>query len=218
MMLKIDASDFRATCQGFLEYAEGFLTTLKDNETQAANAVADAFTEAAYEYVDANARMYPSRLHHVYEWGGVGVPTQRLFTFEMQRVGNVISVIPQFLPSRVPVSPGHVFVNKAAVMESGQSVVIAPTRAKTLHFWVDGEEIFTNKPVTVPNPGGAGVQGSFDQTLSNFKTYFEQSFLSGASYKARMANMRKYFKPGKRSNRGLGQQAAKQFLAGLNDI
>lgn len=120
-------------------------------------------------------------MHHVYEWGNVGSNSARLFTLNRAAVkdGKLVFSL-NFLNSKtaVPVSPslrkpgktgksvkgGHIFKNKAEIMESGKAVHISANRAKALAFpGKDGKIKFIPRGyyVTVRNPGGRAVKGSF---------------------------------------------------------
>ena len=85
---------------------------------------------------DRYAVQNPKKMHHVYEWKGIGNPKARLFVIRRVSVlgGNLI-IEPSFLSSKTPVPidpelliPGkserhitkrNVFKNKASVMEKG---------------------------------------------------------------------------------------------------
>jgi hypothetical protein len=63
-------------------------------------------------------------------------------------------------------------------MEEGVPVTINPKSGGALRFEEGGQEIFTKKSVTVFNPGGTQVEGSYEKTFDDFMLrYFKQSFL-----------------------------------------
>ena len=63
-------------------------------------------------------------------------------------------------------------------MERGVPITITPKRSSVLVFEQGGNTIFTKNPITVRNPGGNEVQGSFEKTVDEFiLRYFKQSFL-----------------------------------------
>jgi hypothetical protein len=68
--------------------------------------------------------------------------------------------------------------HKARIMEQGIPVKIAPVKSDVLVFDVNGETVFTKKEVTVKNPGGTEVVGSFERAVDEFMLgYFKQSFI-----------------------------------------
>lgn len=127
------------------------------------------------EYVDAQARVKPKSLHHVYEWNKVGDPGSRLFKLNrFNSAGLGFSMTYEFLPSKTFASAEgnrrHVFINKAAVMEAGMPLKIAPRHSKRLVFETNGYKVFMPEgaSVTVQRPGGKGVKNSFMMTYSRF--------------------------------------------------
>jgi hypothetical protein len=56
--------------------------------------------------------------------------------------------------------------------------VIKPKRGGALKFNDGGREVFVTSPITVRNPGGVEVEGSFERVFDEFmRTYFTQAFL-----------------------------------------
>lgn len=121
------------------------------------------------EYMDAQARIKPQSLHHVYEWKRVGQKDSRLFKINMiDGSGISFKINYELKQSKTPVPSKkghrkHVFVNKAAVMEAGMPVIIAPRAAERLVFETDTGTVFMPKgaSVTVLRPGGAKVKNQF---------------------------------------------------------
>jgi hypothetical protein len=121
------------------------------------------------EYMDAQARIKPRSLHHVYEWKKAGNAQARLFKLNMiDTPGVSFKVDFEFKPSKspVPAKKGrrrHVFINKASVMEAGMPLIIAPRAAERLVFETDTGTVFMPKgaSVTVKRPGGSGVKNQF---------------------------------------------------------
>jgi hypothetical protein len=127
------------------------------------------------EFIDSQARVKPRSLHHVYEWDQAGNSNSRLFKlnkFNTEGLGFSISY--EFLPSKTfaksESNRRHVFVNKAAVMEEGMPLKIAPRHSKRLVFETNGYKVFMPEgaSVTVKRPGGAGVKNAFMMTYSRF--------------------------------------------------
>jgi hypothetical protein len=130
------------------------------------------------DYIDSQARVKPRSLHHVYEWKQAGKKESRLFKLnKYDSEGLSFNLGYEFIPSKSFV-PGegkrrHVFVNKAAVMEAGMPLTIAPRFAERLVFEASGGyTVFMPKgaSVTVRRPGGAGVKNSFAMTYNRFFT------------------------------------------------
>lgn len=121
------------------------------------------------EYMDAQARIKPRSLHHVYEWKKAGNAQARLFKLNMiDTPGISFKVDFEFKSSKSPVPAKksrrrHVFINKASVMEAGMPLIIAPRAAERLVFETDTGTVFMPKgaSVTVKRPGGSGVKNQF---------------------------------------------------------
>jgi hypothetical protein len=109
------------------------------------------------------------------------------------------------------------FYNKAKIMENGVPVTIAPTKSRMLKFDGPSGEVFTSKPITVDNPGGDMVYGSFEKTVDEFiLRYFKQSFLKASGIydyikkpKLYKANM----KAGSRMGRSKGIDTGFKWIA-----
>lgn len=128
-----------------------------------------------YGRTDARARANPARLHHLYEPGAVGNGNSRLFKLISRNLGtDAFEISYEYLESTVPVPSGHIFRDKARVMEEGIEVNIAPVNGGVLAFEIDGEPVFTSKPVVVPNPGGDLVKSALRE---EFMFYFRPSVL-----------------------------------------
>lgn len=128
--------------------------------------------------VDAYARRNPKAMHHVYEWGKIGLKTGRLFVIKKELLGGgVLGVSSSFLPSRSPVpitpellNPGpsgkvvshrSIFVDKATVMESGRSVSYI---AKRIQAFIGESGLVFIRPgtsINIANPGGAATKNAF---------------------------------------------------------
>lgn len=130
------------------------------------------------EYVDAQARSKPRSLHHVYEWGKIGVPSSRLFKLSKQdteglsfKVNYDFNISKSSVPSKnKKQKKKYIFANKAIVMETGMPVVIRPRSAERLVFELDGETVFMPKgtSVTVKRPGGAQATNQFSLSYGRF--------------------------------------------------
>jgi hypothetical protein len=129
-------------------------------------------------YVDAQARVKPKSLHHVYEWKRVGQPNARLFKLKViSEQGMSFRMSYEFLDSKtlVPTNKGvhrHVFKDKAMIMEAGIPVVIRPRFSERLVFEVPGGTVFMpkQKSVTVNRPGGKAATNQFRLAYARFFT------------------------------------------------
>lgn len=179
--MRINSTAFRKDMNNIMEYSFGFLEGIHRGKKTLYMALGPQIIELASQFVDANARVSPQLLHHIYEWEKTGSPKARLFdiTFTVNNFGLAFnSSLKQSQSikngSRVP------FYDKATIMENGVAVTIRPSRSDVLRFEVDGEEVYTRNPVTVENPGGQ-TQGQFRNVISNFfGLYFRQSFLQAS--------------------------------------
>lgn len=181
-MLRVNFNtiDFNRAFVNVSQYGYGFLDGI-DMEKITFNRFLGGFTaEALGQYIDAMARMNPSSLHHVYEWGATGSQSGRLFKFNVDANKYSIIINGSFLPSK-SVSPTGTepFVNKAEIMENGISVTIRPKNSPVLVFEDDGETVFTASDVYVAHPGGPAVENSFANAIEMFfGQYFTNALLS----------------------------------------
>lgn len=130
------------------------------------------------QYVDAQARVKPKSLHHVYEWNKTGNPTARLFNLYLIdseglsfRIGRDFKISKSAVPSKnKKQKKRYVFANKASVMEEGIPMVIRPRSAERLVFELDGATVFMPKgtSVTVKRPGGKAATNQFALTYGRF--------------------------------------------------
>jgi hypothetical protein len=173
-----------------VEYSSAFATELKKNQDILNRKVGEESIDAFYNYLDGVARSHPGMLHHVYEWGAVGNPAQRLFELTMSSNRTSAIIDAQFLESSVP-SPTSTepFYDKAQIMEDGQTVTINQVEADALFFEIDGEEFFRSGPIIIANPGGEATRGSFLQAFNEFYgSYFTEVHLKAIRFYQYFAN------------------------------
>ena len=177
--MKFDTKEFDKVMRNAIEYSKGFVVGIDSNQINFIKQFAEVVKEGAYKYIDSSARLDPSSLHHVYEWGQAGDPGGRLYQIEYSVGSKNIRFSSSFLESTVPApNSSTAFFDKARVMESGQSVTIEPISGDVLAFEDNGETVFTTEPVNVENPGGVAVQGSFQSAWREyFENYLEQGFV-----------------------------------------
>jgi hypothetical protein len=129
------------------------------------------------DYIDAQARIKPKSLHHVYEWNKQGDPTSRLFRLKkIPSNGLSFSITHDFVLSKTAVpndfnQKRYVFKNKASIMEQGMPVKITPRAAtgRLVFEWM-GEPHFMPKgaSVTVRSPGGKAAKNQFKLAYARF--------------------------------------------------
>lgn len=147
----------------------GKLTSNKSFQSAFSKAVFDQIKEDFGAYIDAQSRVKPKSLHHVYEWGKTGAKAARLFKLnKLSQDGLSFKFNYELILSKtaVPTSKDrkkYIFANKASVMEAGMPVKIAPVASKRLVFESDGITVFMpiGASVTVKSPGGRGVRNQF---------------------------------------------------------
>jgi len=211
-----------------VEYSGAFVSELKKNQDILNRKVGQESIDVFYDYLDGLARSHPGMLHHVYEWGNVGNPTERLFelTMSVNKTSAVISA--DFLQSRIP-SPTSTepFYDKAQIMEDGQTVTINQVEADVLFFEIDGEEFFRSGPIVIANPGGEATRGSFLEAFNEFYgVYFTEVYLKAIRFYQYFSNPRafeKYFASATKGGASAkGRKAALSWImnapGGRNDL
>ena len=171
--MKFDMKDFNKQMNAAIQYSDGFLKGVDQYETYFNAQLAEIIKQAFYKFVDSTARLEPDRLHHVYEWGQVGMDSARLFRIEAFSGRQSIRFVTEFMQSTsTSPSANEPFVDKAEVMESGSTITITPRSGGVLAFeGDDGEMVFTSSEVTVEDPGG-NVAGQFGAVAREFFTNY----------------------------------------------
>ena len=179
MRVSLTVNNFEKQLINIAEYSLGFIDGVHKGKKIFLDNIGKATVFALGQYIDSQARADRSAMHHVYEWYQTGSPQARLFDIEYT-VSNVgLSVSSTFKQSRtIQADSNTPFYNKARIMENGIPVVIKPKANSVLRFYEGGETVFVKKPVTVRNPGGEEVQGSYERVFDEFmQRYFTQGFL-----------------------------------------
>ena len=179
MLVRIDTKAFEKQLTNIANYSFGFLDGINRGKKEFLNNLGKGVIFALGQYIDSEARANSSSLHHVYEWYKTGSPTSRLFNLNYTVSNLGLSINSTFKQSSTLKEDMTVpFYNKAKIMENGIPVVIKPKGNGALKFKEGGQEIFVRKAVTVRNPGGEEVEGSFERVFDEFmRTYFTQAFL-----------------------------------------
>ena len=182
MQVNFNTTSFARDLNNIVAYAEGFLEGSQEGKTALLEHIGEDFVEMVGEYIDANARVNPAALRHVYEWASSGDSSARLFDIKHKVIGNSLNISSTFKPSQSIRSGSNVpFYKKAEVMEAGQSVTISPTNSRVLVFQDEGETVFTSGSVTIDNPGGPEAAHGFSHAFKEFfGPYLSQSMLSAS--------------------------------------
>jgi hypothetical protein len=93
-------------------------------------------------------------------------------------------------------------------MENGIGITIRPVSSEVLVFEDNGQKVFTKNPITVDNPGGPAVAGSYERVFDQFfSKYFTQSFLRSTGILDHLENPQPFksnLNRGKRGGRSAG--------------
>lgn len=209
---------FQRDMRNLIEYSAGYVDGIQRGKKVFLNNLGIGVIEALSQYIDTNARMSPSTLHHVYEWYQTGSPSARLFDIDYTVSNLGLSLNSKFRQSSTISKDGNKpFYDKARIMEEGVPVTISPKQGGSLRFNLSGREVFTKTPVTVYNPGGDEVQGSFENVIDQFIIrYFKQSFLKASgiyNYISKPTLYKKNIKAGVKSGRGVGVRTGFTWIA-----
>lgn len=179
MIVRTNTKQFEKQMQNIVDYSFGFLDGVQKGKKIFLDKLGKEVVFALGQYIDINAKANPSALHHVYEWYQTGSPSARLFDIDYTVSNLGLSLNSKFKQSRSMSQDGNTpFYNKASIMENAIPVVIKPKRSSVLAFEDGGQTVFTKKPITVRNPGGDEVSGSFERVFDEFMLkYFKQSFI-----------------------------------------
>lgn len=218
MNVEFQADDLIKKLSNMTEYSIGFLDGAKRAEPVLLDNIGKSVVESLKNFIDANARVSPETLHHVYEWYQTGSPDSRLFDIDYTASSGGLSFNYTFSQSSSMASGSkEPFYNKASIMEQGIPVVIKPKSSRVLAFEEDGETIFTSKPITISHPGGVNVQGGFKRTINSFfDSYFSQSYLMASGLFDELSNPRAYkdnLQMGSRQGRQLGVKIGYEWVA-----
>jgi len=211
---------FLKELNNIVNYSLGFIEGANKGKAVFLATFGERVTEITKLFIDSMARQSPESMHHVYEWYQVGSPNARLFDINFTVSNLGLSLKTSFRQS-VSIQKGSnvPFYNKAAIMESGASVVVKPRKSDVLVFEKDGETIFTKNAVSISNPGGSAVAGSFQQAFDSFiNNYFSQSFMQSSGIRQRFGDMTLYNKnisAGIKLGRSAGISAGFRWIANV---
>lgn len=217
--LRFDNKVFKKQMSNLVDYSIGYLDGMELGKKEFLVNLGQDVQDIAYQFIDANARVSPQTLHHVYEWYQVGSPNARLFDINYTVSNLGLSFMSSFKQSRSVQSGSTVpFENKATIMENGISVTIKPRNAQALRFEDNGEIVYTKKEVRVDNPGGI-TQNQFQNVFENFfRNYFTQSFLKSSKLKQYFSNPVSYKRnlpAGIKAGKSAGIRAGYRWVANV---
>jgi hypothetical protein len=218
MIVRMDTKAFDKQMNNIINYSFGFLDGVQKGKKVFLDKLGVGVIQALSQYVDVQARANPKALHHVYEWNQTGSPGSRLFDLNYTVSNLGLSLNSKFRQSRTVSENMTVpFYNKAKIMEDGIPVTIAPTKSEALRFSGPNGDVFTKKQVTVTNPGGDEVYGSFESTVDEFiLRYFKQSFIKASGlyeYINKPTLYKKNLRAGSRMGRSKGIDTGFKWIA-----
>jgi hypothetical protein len=179
MRVSTNTKSFEKQMNNIVNYSFGFLDGVQKGKSIFLNNLGHGVLTALYDYIDASARSNPRAMHHIYEWMQTGSPDARLYDLNYTVSNLGLSFKSRFIQSQSSSRDSNTpFYDKARIMEQGIPVKISPVKSDVLVFEANGETVFTKKEVTVENPGGTEVVGSFERAVDEFMLgYFKQSFI-----------------------------------------
>lgn len=215
--VSLNYNKFNNLMNNVVGYSIGFLEGINQGKQVFLKNLANGTIATLKMYIDANARMNPESLHHVYEWYRAGNPDARLFNITSSIKGGGISINSTFKQSNsISKDSKEPFYNKARIMEDGVPIVIKPKNSSVLVFEEGGETVFTKKQINISNPGGSRVRGSFEKTFDEFfNLYFSQSFLRSSGLLEYLENPTAYknnFVAGSKSGKSLGKSVGYRWI------
>jgi virulence-associated protein VagC len=215
--IKFDDKQFLKEMNNIMNYSTGFLEGVQRGKYGMLNNVGASVSQLLGEFVDSNARSNPQMLQHMYEWYHSGQRSERLFDIHFMLMRNGVAFDYSFRQSQsIKVGSKVAFFDKAEIMEEGRKIVIKPRNKDFLSFDVDGEQVYTSKPVEVATPGGTYATGSFDKTVESFfSTYLTQTFLEVSGLRDYISNPISYkrsLNSGKINGRSVGIDAGYRWM------
>jgi hypothetical protein len=213
-----DDTQFVKEMNNIVAYSEGFLDGAVMSKGTLLKMLGIELKEMVSQFIDSNARIDPQSLHHVYEWYQTGSSDARLFDIEYVVAGRGLTMNATMTQSKSnPKGSNTPFYNKAKIMENGIPVTIKPKSAQVLSFEQNGKQVFTKGPVTVSNPGGDAVTGSFEETFKSFfRTYASQSILDVSGLSINLKKSREFdknFAAAKTGGRPLGITTGRNWIS-----
>ena len=207
-IITFDDKQFNKDLKNLMEYSIGYLEGIHAGKQNYLKNLSKDIIESIKQFVDIEAKANPKLLSHMYEWYENGNPSGRLFEFNYVVKDSGLTFGFTFSQSKSIEKGSTVpFYNKAEIMEKGIPVTITPKNAETLAFKIDGEDVFSKKPVVVMNPGGKEAKGGFEKVMQEFfSSYFTQAFMHTSGITQYLENPVQY-KEGMRLGKTGGKSA-----------
>lgn len=217
MRVNLNTRSLEKQLNNIVDYSLGFIEGAESGKKIFFDNLGKGVLFALNRYIDIEARSNPEALHHVYEWYQVGSPNARLFDLSYTATKSSLIINSKFKQSKtLSRDATEPFYNKAQIMESGIPVTITPKPGGALRFESGGNEVFTRNAVTVNNPGGQEVAGSFEKVFDDFmKRYFAQSFLRASGIYDYIGNPKIYkknFAAGSKGGRSVGKKTGYSWI------
>jgi hypothetical protein len=217
MLVRIDTKAFEKQLTNIANYSFGFLDGINRGKKEFLNNLGKGVIFALGQYIDSEARANSRSLHHVYEWYRTGSPSSRLFELDYTVSNLGLSINSTFRQSSTVKEDMTVpFYNKAKIMEKGIPVIIKPKGNGALKFKEAGREIFVRRAVTIRDPGGDEVEGSFERVFDEFmRTYFTQAFLRSSgllAYLNKPVAYKKNFLAGSKMGKSKGIETGYKWI------
>ena len=217
MLVRIDTKAFEKQLTNIANYSFGFLDGVNRGKKEFLNNLGKGVIFALGQYIDSEARANSRSLHHVYEWYKTGSPSSRLFELDYTVSNLGLSINSTFRQSSTVKEDMTVpFYNKAKIMEKGIPVIIKPKGNGALKFKEAGREIFVRRAVTIRDPGGDEVEGSFERVFDEFmRTYFTQAFLRSSgllAYLNKPVAYKKNFLAGSKMGKSKGVETGYKWI------
>lgn len=214
-----DDAQFTKDMKSVTEYMLGFLDGTRAGKPQLMKLVGVSVKEILEEFIDSSARVDPESLSHVYEWYQNGSSDARLFDIVYTSTGRGLTFgFTLSQSSSVKNGSTTPFYDKARIMEYGVPVTITPVKAQALAFDVDGKTVFTKRPVTVENPGGANAEGGLKNAFTQFFTqYISQALLDVTGLRKHFEIASEFndgFRSAKSGGRTLGTRMGIKWISG----
>lgn len=220
MSLRFDTRSFSREMKNVVDYSLGFMDGIQRGKNVFFKSLATRTIQLMKDFVDANARVNPEALHHVYEWYQTGSPNARLFDINYATSNLGIS-FGSTLRQSVSVKNGSTtpFYDKARIMEEGIPVRIRPRKSQVLAFSDGEDQVFTRKEVYVENPGGKETEGALERTLDIFMNqYFTQAFMYNIGidkYFSNVSIFKKNFAAGARRGKSVGVETGYRWITNI---
>lgn len=217
MQTTLEMKEFEKTLENIVQYSYGFIEGVNRGKKKFLDNIGKGVIEALGQYIDAMARGDRDAMHHVYEWYQTGSPEARLFDLDYTVSNLGLSVGSTFRQSSsVSQTSNTPFYDKARIMEYGVPITIRPRPSSVLRFNSAGTEIFTSRPITVNDPGGTRVEGSYREVFDSFfKNYFSQAFLRASGILDYIQNpviYKKEIKAGSKGGRSVGVKVGEKWI------